>query len=168
MTPVAASAYPSSELEPVRLFPRQIDNNYRGHRLGLWLLAAVLLVKTGMSMGVMFNGYNAALRADGIPLNTFPPSAAQAVVAIFGVWGVTLFSLCLVGVLALVRYRTMAPLVLSLLLLEQLGRKLVLSFIPMAKTGTSPGFYVNLALLALMTGALVLSLWPKRGSPAAH
>jgi hypothetical protein len=46
----------------------------------------------------------------------------------------------------------------SLLLLEHLGRKLILFFMPIARTGTPPGLLINLALVALMIVGLVLSL----------
>jgi hypothetical protein len=32
-------------------------------------------------------GYSAAKSADGIPLDTFTPAGAQAVVSLFAVWG---------------------------------------------------------------------------------
>lgn len=141
------------------LFPRVIDNTYRGHKLALWLFGALLFMKTGMSLGVIFNGHSAATRADGIPLRTFPPAAAQTVLALFAIWGVAQFILCLLGVLALLRYRAMVPLMFALFLLEHLGRKLVLVFIPIVRTGAPPGFYINLVLLAMMIFGLLLSLW---------
>lgn len=142
-----------------RLFPRIIDNTYRGHKLALWLFGALLFMKTGMSVGVIFNGHSAATRADGIPLDTFPPAAAQTVLALFAIWGVAQFILCLLGVLALVRYRSMAPLMFALFLLEHLGRKVALVFIPIVRTGAPPGFYINLALLVIMMIGLAFSLW---------
>jgi hypothetical protein len=51
-----------------------------------------------------------------------------------------------------------------LLLLEQLGRKLVHTFLPTVKTGTPPGTYVNLVLLTLMIVGFALSLFPFRRS----
>jgi hypothetical protein len=46
----------------------------------------------------------------------------------------------------------------ALLLLEQLSRRLILRFSPIIRTGTPPGFYVNLVLLAVMLLGLALSL----------
>jgi hypothetical protein len=54
----------------------------------------------------------------------------------------------------------------AMLLLEHLGRKLILHFLPIVTTGTPPGIFVNLGLLALMIGGLALSLW-RRGTPPA-
>jgi hypothetical protein len=63
-----------------------------------------------------------------------------------------------VGILALVRYRSMIPLIFALFLLEYLSRRLILLFSPIIRTGTPPGFYVNLVLLAVMLLGLALSL----------
>ena len=57
-----------------QLLPQRIDNRYRGHRLALWLLAVLVLMKGGIGLGTIFNGHSAAASADGIPLDTFTPA----------------------------------------------------------------------------------------------
>jgi hypothetical protein len=52
----------------------------------------------------------------------------------------------------------MIPLIFALFLLEYLSRRLILLFSPIIRTGTPPGFYVNLVLLAVMLLGLALSL----------
>ncbi len=64
----------------------------------------------------------------------------------------------LVCVVALVRYRAMVPSLLALLVLDYLIRRVVLRFIPIVRTGTPPGVFINIALLAMMIAALALSL----------
>ncbi len=141
-----------------RILPAQIDNTYRGHRLALWLLIPVVVMKTGIALGTIFNGRNAAQSADGIPLDTFGPTAVQAVVALFAIWGLSQLVFSVLGILALVRYRALIPLMFTLLLLEHLARKLILLVKPIVRTGTPPGTYINLALLAVMIIGLILSL----------
>jgi len=141
------------------LLPQRIDNTYRGHKLALWLFGLLVLIKTAMSVNSIFLGHKVATSADGIPLDTFPPAAAQTVLALFAIWGLVHLMICLLCVLVLFRYRAMVPLMFAFLLLEHLGRKLVLQFIPIARTGTPPGSSVNLALLAVMIVGLALSLW---------
>jgi hypothetical protein len=141
-----------------RLLPQRVDNTYRGHKLALWLFGAVVLMKLAMSLNSIFNGYMVASSADGISLDTFPAAAAQTVVSLFAIWGLAHFMICLLCILVLVRYRSMIPLMFAFLLLEHLSRKLLLQFIPIVRTGTPPGFYVNLALLTLMIVGLALSL----------
>jgi hypothetical protein len=141
-----------------RLLPQRVDNTYRGYKLALWLFGAVVLMKLAMSLNSIFNGYVVASSADGIPLDTFPPAAAQTVVALFAIWGLAHLMICLLCILVLVRYRSMVPLMLALLLLEHLSRKLILQFLPIVRTGTPPGFFINVILLALMIVGLALSL----------
>ena len=147
-----------------RILPRQIDNDFRGHWLALWFFGAVVLVKLGISMGTMFNGHEAASSADGIPLDTFTPAGAQTVISLFAIWGLAQFVICLLCILALVRYRAMIPLLFALLLLEYLGKRVILVFLPVAKTGTPPGSIINLVLLGVMIIGLALSLQARANS----
>ena len=141
-----------------RIFPRQLDNNYRGHKLALWLFALLALMKLGMSLSAIFDGYNMARSADGIPINTFTSGGAEAVVSITALLGLSHFLLASLGVLALIRYRAMIPLMYVLLLVEYFAKKWILLAHPIVRTGTSPSTYVNLVLIALLIAGLVLSL----------
>jgi hypothetical protein len=140
------------------LLPRLADNYYRGHKAALWLFALLLLMKVSMSVNSIFNGRLVASSADGIPLDTFTAAGAQTVVALFAILGLSQLMICLLCIVVLVRYRAMVPFMLGLLLLEHLGRRLVLYFLPIPRTGTPPGFVVNLVLLSLMIVGLALSL----------
>lgn len=148
------------------ILPRQIDNTYRGHRLALWLLAVIVIMKAGIGLGTIFNGHAAATSADGIPLHTFTSAGAQAFLAVFAAWGLAQLMLNLIGALVLVRYRGLVPFMFVLLLLEHLGRKLIFVFLPIARTGDTPGFAINVALVAAMGVGLVLALWHRDGAGA--
>lgn len=149
-----------------RVLPQRIDNTYLGHPLAVWLLGAVVLMKTGIALGTIFNGRAAAQSADGIPLASFGAEGAQAVVALFAIWGLAQLTISVFGVLALTRYRAMIPFMFLLLLSEHLVRKLVLWWKPIARTGTPPGPYINLVLVTLMVVGLVLSLRSRADLPA--
>ena len=140
------------------LFPAHADNTYRGHKLALWLFGLAVLAKLGIGFGSIFNGYNAASRADGIPLDTYPSAAAQAVVSLFALLGWLHIVLGVICIVVLIRYRAMVPLMLAVLIVEYLGRRTILIFMPIV-SGVSSGLVVNLAILAVMIVALVLSLW---------
>jgi len=142
-----------------RIFPPHFDNDYRGHKLALWLFGVIVFMRLGMSLSTIFNGRKTAISADGIPLDTFTPAGAQTVVSIFALLGLAIFVICLLCILVLVRYRSMVPVMFALLLLQSLGGRLILRFLPFVRTGRLPGFYVNLVLLALMIIGLALSLW---------
>jgi hypothetical protein len=148
-----------------RILPPRIDNAYRGHPLALWLFVPVVLLKTAIALGTIFNGRRAAQSADGIPLDSFGAAGAEAVLALFAIWGLSQLVFSVLGVLALARYRAMIPLVFVLLLLEHLARKWILLVTPIARTGTPPGIYINLGLLVLMILGLVLSLCRRADLP---
>jgi hypothetical protein len=149
------------------IFPDRIDNTYRGHKAALWLFGALLLMRAAIGVNSIINGYSVASSADGIPLDTYGPDAAQTVVTLFALVGLTALIICVLGVLALVRYRAMVPLLYVLLLLEYLARKLILYLMPIVKTGTSSALFVNLVLLTLMIAGLALSVWRRDRAPSS-
>ena len=141
-----------------QLLPLRIDNTYRGHKLALWLFALVVAVRITQSLLVIFNGYSIAKGADGIPLDTFPPAAAQTVVSLFALSALNRLIISLLCVLVLVRYRSAIPFMFVVLMLSYLASQLILQFVPIVRTGTPKGSAVNLISFALMTVGLVLSL----------
>jgi hypothetical protein len=141
-----------------QLLPQRVDNTYRGYKLALWLFGVVVFMKVGMSLVSIFNGYSVASGPDGIPLDTFSSAAARTVVSLFALLGLSHFMICLLCILVLARYRGMIPFMFALLLLEHLSKKLILQVMPIVRTGTPPGFYVNLVPLVLMIVGLALSL----------
>jgi hypothetical protein len=145
----------------VQFLPQSIDNRYRGHKLALWLFALVVFVKALQSLLAIFNGYSVVMSADGIPLDTYTPSSAHTIVAVFALWGVSRLIISLLCVLVLVRYRSVIAFMFALLVLDFLARQLILHFIPLISTGTPPAPFVNLILFFLMIVGLALSLWNK-------
>lgn len=150
-----------------RLFPRHADNTYRGSRVALVLLGAVLLQKIAMGFNVIFNGAFVARTADGIPLDSYAPDAARAVLALFAAWGVGQLTLCALGTIVVARYRSLVPLAIALLLAEHLTRRAVMVMLPIVRTGSPPGGLINLGLLVLLALALVLSLRVRALPPVA-
>ena len=144
------------------LCPQRIDNTYRGYKLALWLFGLVVFMRIAQGLVCIFDGYSVAMSADGIPLDTYTPAGAQAVVSMFALLGLFHVIIGLVCVLVLLRYRGMVPFMFALLILEFLGRRLILQLLPIARTGVPPGSIVNLVVLGVMIVGLVLSLW-RRG-----
>ena len=149
-----------------KLLPDRIDNTYRGHKLALWFFAVVVIVKALQGISVLSSGYSIARDADGIPLETFPVAAAQTVVALFAVSGFSRLIICLLCVLAFVRYRSAITFMFTLLALDYLGRQLVYHYYPLVRTGNPIGPNVNLSLFALTVVGLGLSLWSNRNLQA--
>lgn len=141
------------------LLPARADNDYRGHKLALWILGVVLLVRIAIAFGSIVNGYGAASGPDGIPLDSFPAAASQTIVSLFALIGIARLVLGAFIILALIRYRNLVPLMFLLLLLEQLGRQIALYCLPVPRVGDPPVSVINLVLLGLMVAGLALSLW---------
>ena len=141
-----------------QLLPRRIDNTYRGYKIALWLFALLLFMRLAMSLNGILNGYSVASSADGIPLDTYPPAAAGTIVYLFALLGLSRLVMSLLGLVVLVRYRSMIPLMFAVLLLEHLSGRLTRLFLPIVTIGTPPGFVISLVLLGLMIVGFALSL----------
>lgn len=154
-----------------RLFPPQFDNVYSGQRIALWILAPVLLFRTMIGINSMVVPRLVASTADGIPLQSFGSIAAADVIQMFAHVGLFYFLLSALGWLALIRYRSMVPLIYLLIVLEQVGNKLLqllyASPAPEA-AGVTTGALMVRAVLALAVVGLVLSAVPRSGAPATN
>ena len=140
-----------------RLFPKQVDNRFEGHRVALWLLGLLIAVKLAMSINMIFNAAEVAVGADKIPLEDYGPEAAQQVLTLFRLVGLDQLALTVAALASLLRYRALVPAVTLLFLVEHLARRLIVSgsLLPPA---ISTAFLVNAALIALLALILVLSL----------
>ncbi|HEX4953347.1 MAG TPA: hypothetical protein VF017_08140 [Thermoanaerobaculia bacterium] len=145
------------------LLPQRLDNEYRGHKLALWLFGLVVALKAVQSLAILFNGYSTAKGADGIPLDSYAPAVAQTVVAVFAQGSLWRLFFCLVCALVLWRYRRAVPLMFALLALNYLAAQLVFAFVPLPRVGAPAGPLVNLTLFVVMLVGLGLSLWRRSG-----
>jgi hypothetical protein len=145
-----------------RLFPGELGNDYRGRRLGLWIFGFVVLVKSLQMLSSLFNGRTTLRRADGIPIDAYPPGAAQTIVALFALLAFTYLLICVICWLVLLRYRSAVPMIFMLLLLDYVCRRAILYFLPVARTGTAGGVIVNLVLFVVMIVGFGLAIWPAK------
>ena len=141
-----------------RLLPARADNAYQGSKFALWVFVLLLLLESMIGTNSIFMARNVASSADGIPLDMFAPAAAQAVVSLFAMLGLAHLVICVLCVIVLVRYRALIPLMFTLLLVDQLGRRAIRYFLPIPTVGAPPGNIVTIVLLTLMVAGLALSL----------
>ena len=144
------------------LLPRSADNAYRGHKLALWLFGLLVLMKSVIGVNSIVNGAAVMSTADGIALNAYPAAAAQNLVALWALVGLAHVIIGALGVVVLIRYRSMVPLMFVLLMLQHLGGRLILQFHPIVRTGAPPAAAINATLLILMIVGFALSLWRRR------
>ncbi len=162
MTERIAEAAVRNETIVSRFFPRPIDNRYPGSKIALWLLGLIVFVHILQSVMIIVNGHSIAQSADGIPLEAYPPAAAQTILAILAVSALRRLIISLICAVVLFRYRSAVPLMFVVLGLNYLGGQLIFQFIPIGRIGTPPGVVVNLVMFGLMIVGLALSLWRRR------
>jgi len=132
-----------------RFFPRQFDNSYRGPWLALVILGLLLffrLAQTGMGLlspVVVIRG------PDGILFETFNAPAQAAFTYVFRLLCFLNILACLIGVLALVRYRAMVPLTYLMLILLLAGQKVLGLLYPIPRAPDAPGGMIVLVMLAV-------------------
>lgn len=148
-----------------RIFPTQVDNNYRGSRLAIWFLVPIILLRGLIGFNSIFFARSVATSADGVPLDSFTPAAAGTVLALFALLGLFSLLLALLGVVVLVRYRAMILFLYLFLLIQEVGNKAVLLAYPVtrsASSGMPAGSIVVFTILAMTLLGFVLSLTANR------
>ena len=90
-----------------RIFPAQPDNLYRGQPLGYWIFVLRTVQRIAMSATHLLKRDGGAASLSHLPIDSYPPSAAQNVIGLFARLGVAQFGLALVMVIVLVRYRSL-------------------------------------------------------------
>lgn len=148
-----------------RFLPVQADNTYRGYKIGLWIFGLVVLFRLAIALGTIFNGHRAAGVADGLPLSTYGPGGAQAVVSEYAIWGLAHVIICAICVVVLLRYRSLVPFMFALITFELVARRVIFLVLPI-QTTAAPSGTINLVLLIVMFAGLVLTLLNR--APAKH
>lgn len=144
-----------------RLFPRTVDNTYRGHPVALWLLGVFTLLKLAMSINVILNGRKLMITADGIPVDRYPAGAAQTIIALFALFGFFHLLLTALQIGTIVRYRSLVPFMFALLIVELAGRRALFYFLPFPRT-PAPSTAINMGLLILLIVGLAFSLLERK------
>ncbi len=142
-----------------KLFPKTIDNQYRGSAIAKWLFVVITIHAVGRSLTHMFLPDGGAQSIATIPLDAFSPSAASVIVGLFAYWGLSQLLFGLVFVLVLWRYQSLIPLMWVFMFIEYTGRLLIGGFYKRVEiVGTAPGGVLNHVVPVLAVIMLVLSL----------
>ncbi len=121
-----------------RTFPKQIDD-YRGYRLAIWLLALFLLVKTFASVNAiglnpLWGNREVLQGVEQVPLDSYSTNAANVAIVMFAWWGVTALMFTVLGLVAVVRYPAMVPLVYLLMAINHIGQQVLADTSPLIRT----------------------------------
>lgn len=141
-----------------KLLPTAVTNEYRGSRIALYAFAVLTVVTVARSLVHILAPDGGAASIATIPLADFSANGAATVVHLFALWGLSQLLLALVYIVALLRYRSLVPLLYALAAVEY-GVRLVLGFAkPIELAGTAPGGVANYAMVPLLLVLLWLSL----------
>ena len=142
-----------------KLFPKTIDNQYRGMAIAKWVFVAMTVLTIGRSLAHMFLPDGGAQSIATIALDAFSPTAASVIIGIFAYWGWSQLLLGLLYVIVLWRYQSMIPLMSVFIFVEWVGRFLLEGFYkPIETVGTAPGAIGNMILPVVALIMWVLSL----------
>ena len=150
-----------------RLFPNQFDNDFRGHWLALVILGFLLLLRLAQTGIGLVDPVLVIRGPDGILFDTFNAPAQAAFTYVFRLLCFLNILVCLIGVLAFTRYRTMVPLIYLLLLVLLAGQKAIGLLYPIPRATGAPGGMIILAMLAATLLGFLLSLLDGRKKQAS-
>jgi hypothetical protein len=140
------------------LFPRSVDNRYRGALVAQWAFVAMTLLTIGRSLAHIFLPDGGAQSIATIPLDQYGGAATAVVIGMFAQWGLTQLMFGLLYALVLWRYRSLIPLMWLFILFEWTGRLFLGFFKPFETVDTAPGAIGNWIFPILALIMLVLSL----------
>jgi len=139
------------------IFPKQMDNQFKGYKIALYAFYVLTAVTLWRSQHHLFAADGGAQSIASIPVDTFTATGAQAVVGVFGLWGLSQLIIGIVYLLVALRYRAMVPLMYVLMIVEYSFRAF---YFPVAKpiptTGTAPGAVINLPFILFSVVMLIL------------
>jgi hypothetical protein len=153
-----------STLTSGNLFPKTVNNEYRGARISKWVFAALTAMTVGRSLAHMFLPDGGAQSIATIPLDAYSPGASAVVTGMFAQWGLTQLMFGVLYALVLWRYRSLIPVMWLFILFEWTGRLLLGLVKPFETAGTAPGAIANLVIPLLALVMFALSLKERRES----
>ena len=145
------------------IFPAQVNNDYRGHTVALVLFIPLTLVTIARSLIHIFKEDGGAQPIATIPLDIYPPAAAQAIVTIFALWGLAQLLLGLFYSVVILRYRNLLPCMYLLVFIEYISRHIILWYQPIETLGTAPGGMINLYVTPVALVLMFLALPKTQG-----
>ena len=146
----------------MNVLPTEINNNYEGKKIALYLFYLFTIVTVVRSLIHMFAPDGGAQTIATIPLETFTNEGASTVILIFSLWGLSQLIMGLFYVLVCWKYKSLIPLMYLFIFIEYLMRLILGILKPIETSGTAPGAIANFILPPLVIVLFLLSLNFKR------
>jgi hypothetical protein len=138
-----------------RLFPPVQE--YTGPKIPFYFLVFIAIISTVRSLIHMFAADGGAGIIAGINVSV---DGGANIIAMFGQWGASQLILAFIYWLVILRYRSLTPLMLAVVVMEQLLRIGMGQLKPLLVAAPPPGALGSQLVLPLAFVALVWSLWP--------
>ena len=125
------------------IFPNSANNTYKGNPTALWIFIAFTAISFIRSLIHMLKYDGGAQSIATIPLDKYPKKASEAIVFIFGYWGISQLLMCFVYAVIIWRYQNLLPLGWTLFTFEY-GLRLAQKMYKNIETvGQAPGGILN-------------------------
>lgn len=142
-----------------RIFPDTLDNRFSGHKISLYVFYLLTALTLWRSQHHLFAADGGAQSIATIPLDTFTEAGAQAVIGVFGLWGLSQLIIGIIYLIVSLKYRAMIPMMYLLMMAEYIVRA---TYFPVFKqiptTGTAPGAAGNVPLVIISAVMLAFSI----------
>ena len=121
----------------MKVLPKEINNNYEGQKIALYLFYFFTLMTVVRSLIHMFASDGGAQTIATIPLDTFTNEGASTVILIFSLWGLSQLIMCIFYVIVSWKYKSLIPLMYLFIFVEYLMRLILGVLKPIETSGGS-------------------------------
>ncbi len=139
--------------ERIRVFPKQLDNSFRGNRIAVIVFALITVFTLARSCIHIFAPDGGASSIAGI--NTSVEGGSN-VISMFAFWGLAQLLMGLVYLAVFFRYKSLIPFMYMLIIIEYSGRVLIGMVKPLIVSHTPPGAIGDYILIPLAIMMLIL------------
>ena len=140
------------------LFPKCIDNNYKGNKAPLFLFYLITSYTIIRSLIHLFSPDGGAQSIATIPLHSFTKNASDTIIHLFAQWGLSQLLIGLLYIIVLIKYKSLIPLMYLFLTIEYSTRLLLGFYKPFELEGYAPGGIGNYFLVPLFMVMFILSI----------
>lgn len=146
----------------MKILPKEINNNYEGRKIALYLFYLFTIMTVFRSLIHMFATDGGAQTIATIPLDTFTNEGASTVILIFSLWGLSQLIMGIFYIIVSWRYKSLIPLMYLFIFIEYLMRLILGIVKPIETNGTAPGAVINFIFPPLVIILFLLSLKSKK------
>ncbi len=146
----------------MHIFPKYINNTYTGHPIALYTFYIIIFITIVRSLIHILAPDGGAQSIATIPLDTYSVESANAVIFMFGLWGISQLLLGILFLIITIRYKALIPLMYLFIFTEYTLRLILGFFKPITLTGVAPGGIGNYVFIILSILLFMLSMKTKK------